>query len=366
MQFHLSALTDLATAGFDDLIDARSPAEYAEDHLPGALSLPVLDDDERARVGTMYVRQSSFGARRIGAAQVLRNIADHLDGPLADRPGGWRPLVYCWRGGQRSGTFGWLMREIGWPAQTLAGGYRSYRRLVVRAMYDTPLPHRLVVLTGMTCTAKTVLLHKLAGAGMQVLDLEGIGRHRGSIFGALAEPQPAQRAFEGAIALQLARFDPARAVVVEAESSKVGDLIVPPVLWAAMCAAPRVEIAAPLSARAAHFPQAYPDLVADPTRFAALVGRLRRLHGRALVDRWQAMIAAGDMEGVAAELMTAHYDPRYGKSQARYGDRVVARQVFDRLDDAALDAGLAALAGALDAAAQDAASSLGGRRMSGP
>ena len=149
MQFQLSTLSDLFDAGFDDLIDARSPAEYAEDHLPGALSLPVLDDDERATVGTMYVQQSRFGARRIGAAQVLRNVADHLDGPLADRPGGWRPLVYCWRGGQRSGTFGWLMREIGWPAQTLAGGYRSYRRLVVRAMYDTPLPHRLVVLTAL-------------------------------------------------------------------------------------------------------------------------------------------------------------------------------------------------------------------------
>ncbi|MGS4944394.1 tRNA 2-selenouridine(34) synthase MnmH [Meridianimarinicoccus sp. RP-17] len=360
MQFQLSALSDLFDAGFDDLIDARSPAEYAEDRLPGAISLPVLDNDERAQVGTIYVQQSRFGARRLGAAQVLRNIADHLDGPLADRPGGWRPLVYCWRGGQRSGTFGWLMREIGWPAQTLAGGYRSYRRLVVQAMYDTPLPHRLVVLTGMTCTAKTVLLHKLAGAGMQVLDLEGIGRHRGSIFGAMADPQPSQRAFEGEIALALARFDSAKPVVVEAESSKVGDLIVPPVLWAAMCAAPRVEVTAPLAARAAHFPQAYPDLVGDPARFAALVGQLHRLHGRAQVARWQEMIAEGDMPGVAAELMTTHYDPRYGKSQARFADRVVARQVFDRLDDAALDAGLPALAATLEHAARGAAPATGG------
>jgi tRNA 2-selenouridine synthase len=355
MQYRITQLSDLFDAGFDDIVDARSPAEYAEDHLPGAISLPVLNDDERAQVGTIYVRQSRFGARRLGAAQVLRNIAGHLDGPLADRPGGWRPLVYCWRGGQRSGTFGWLMREIGWPAQTLAGGYRSYRRLVVRAMYDTPLPHRVVVLTGMTCTAKTVLLHKLSRRGLQVLDLEGIGRHRGSIFGAMADPQPAQRAFESAIALQLARFDPARPVVVEAESSKVGDLIVPPVMWKAMCDAPRVEVAAPLAARAAHFPDAYPDLVADPARFAALVGLLRRLHGRAQVTRWQEMIAEGDMTGAAAGLMTAHYDPRYGKSQARFADQVVARQVFDSLDDAALDAGLPALASTLERAALGAA-----------
>ena len=134
-----------ALARYDAVIDVRSPGEFAEDHLPGAINLPVLDNAERARVGTMYVQESRFGARRMGAALVLKNIAAHLEGPLADRPGGWRPLVYCWRGGQRSGTFGWLMREIGWRAETLVGGYRTWRRLVVGDLYDRPLAPPLVL-----------------------------------------------------------------------------------------------------------------------------------------------------------------------------------------------------------------------------
>ncbi|MCA8881196.1 MAG: tRNA 2-selenouridine(34) synthase MnmH [Rhodobacteraceae bacterium] len=351
MAFHLTSLGDLIAAGFDDIVDARSPAEFAEDRLPGAISLPVLDDDERARVGTMYVRQSRFGARKMGAALVLKNIAAHLDGPLADKPGGWRPLVYCWRGGQRSGTFGWLLQEIGWRAETLVGGYRTYRRLVVRDLYELPLAHRLVVLGGMTCTGKTALLKRLAARGVQMLDLEGLARHRGSIFGAEAGGQPSQRAFESEIALALARLDPARPVVVEAESSKVGDRLVPPQLWAAMCTAPRVEVTAPMAARSAFFPAAYPDLIADPDGFSALIGRFRRLHGGEQVARWQQMVAAGAIAEVAAALMQVHYDPRYAKSQARFAEQVVATVPLDSLDAAGLDDGAARLLGAIEAAA---------------
>lgn len=352
MAFQLTSLQDLLAAGFDDIIDARSPSEFAEDHLPGAISLPVLDDAERARVGTMYVQETRFGARKIGAALVLRNVAAHLDGALADRTGGWRPLVYCWRGGQRSGTFGWLLREVGWRAETLAGGYQTYRRQVVKTLYDQDVAHQIVVLSGMTCTAKTALLHRVTAAGMQVLDLEGLARHRGSIFGGQADPQPSQKAFESSIALALAGFDPARPVVVEAESSKVGDRIVPPQIWAAMCRAPRVSVSAPLAARAAFFPVAYPDLVADPEGFSALIGRLRRLHGGAQVAAWQGQVAEGDFVGVAAGLMAEHYDPRYTKSNARFAENTVSSLRLDRLDGAALDAAIPALAARIEEAAR--------------
>lgn len=351
MRFSMTQLSDLARAGFDDIIDARSPAEFAQDHLPGALSLPVLDNEERARVGTMYVRKSRFGARKMGAALVLRNVARHLETALADREGAWRPLVYCWRGGQRSGTFGWLLREIGWRAETLEGGYRTFRRLVVRELYEQPLPHRLVLLTGMTCTAKTELLLRLQTQGTQILDLEGLARHRGSIFGGQAVPQPSQKAFENALAQALASLDPGRPVVVEAESSKVGDLIVPPQLWAAMCAAPRVAVAAPLAARAAFFTEAYADLVADPARFSARIDQLKRLHGADRIADWQSLVLAGAFAEVAAGLMDRHYDPRYAKSAARHADAVTDTIMLSALDPDALDAALPDLQAALDAAA---------------
>ncbi|MEV8465277.1 tRNA 2-selenouridine(34) synthase MnmH [Fluviibacterium sp. DFM31] len=350
MAFLLTDLRDLPRAGFDDLIDARAPSEFAEDHLPGALSLPVLSDEERARVGTMYVQQSRFGARKMGAALVIRNIAAHLEGPLANREGGWRPLVYCWRGGQRSGTFGWLLKEIGWRAETLEGGYRSYRRLVVRALYDQPIAPPLVMLDGMTCTAKTEVLRLLAQAGWQVLDLEGLARHRGSIFGGRADPQPGQKAFEGAIAQALSGFDPARPVVVEAESSKVGNLIVPPQVWSAMCAAPRVRLAAPLAARAEFFLAAYADLLADPVRFSATIGKLRRLHGAAQVAAWQGQVAEGAFGEVAAGLMAQHYDPRYRRSSARHDPAVTAGVDLEALTPEALTDALPRIAAALEKA----------------
>lgn len=316
MAITLTRLSDLAAQGFDDIIDVRAPAEFAEDHLPGAISLPVLDDDERARVGTIYKQVSPFTARKLGAALVARNAARHLEGPLADRPGGWRPLVYCWRGGQRSGSFATILAQIGWRVETLAGGYKTWRGLVVREVYDRPVPAPVVVLDGNTGSAKTEVLNLLPRFGVQVMDLEGLARHRGSLFGNLG-PQPSQKAFEGALALALAGLDPARPVVVEAESSKIGNCRLPPGLWKAMVAAPRVAIAAPRAARAAYLARAYADLTVDPARLAATVDLLRPLHPREVIEGWQALAGAGDFAALADSLMERHYDPRYGKHRER-------------------------------------------------
>ncbi len=307
----LSSLADLKHAGFDTLIDARAPAEWAEDHLPGAVNLPVLDDAERARVGTIYKQVSPFLARKIGGALVARNVAAHLEGPLADRDGAWRPLIYCWRGGQRSGAFAAILGQVGWRVETLAGGYRAYRRLVVQRVYETPVQSPVVVLDGNTGTAKTELLGLLALRGVQVIDLEGLAQHRGSVFGARAGGQPSQKAFEGRVAAALDALDPAQPVLVEAESSKVGARNVPPVLWAAMCAAPRLTLRAPLGERAAYLVRAYRDLLHDPVALAETLDRLRPLHAAEIIEGWQAMAAAGDYLALAADLMTRHYDPRY-------------------------------------------------------
>ncbi len=329
MPCSLSSLSDLTRLPFDDIVDVRSPAEYAEDHIPGAINLPALSNAQRAEVGTIYVQQDRFLARKIGAALVARNAADHLQGPLADRAGDWRPLVYCWRGGQRSGSFTSILQQIGWRAELVAGGYRSYRRLVVAALYDQPWPGEVIVIDGGTGTAKTRLLAQIAQAGGQVLDLEAMAEHRGSLFGPMGAAQPHQKQFESRLAMGLARLDPARPVFVEAESSKIGQVIIPPALWKAMSRARVVEISAPLAARVGHLVDAYDDLITAPDKLRAVLDKLVRYHGHAQVAAWQALADSGDFAALAEALVTTHYDPRYSRMSRRDGPAVERLELPD-------------------------------------
>ena len=308
-------LPDLLAHGFDTAIDVRSPAEFAADHVPGAINLPVLSNEERAEVGTIYTRESPFRARKIGAAMVFRNAAAHIAGPLADKPGGWRPLIYCWRGGQRSGAFGWMLREIGWRAETVEGGYRSYRRLVHGLLYGEMLPHRIVLIDGFTGTAKTELLGVLQERGQQVIDLEGLANHRGSLLGALPGGQPPQRAFESRLAAEIVALDPARPVFLEAESNKIGALFLPPGLWAAMKASPRIEVVAQIGVRTAYLTAAYDDVLSDRAGMREKLMPLVPLRGHEVVAGWLKRLEAGDKAGLTRALMQQHYDPAYAKAR---------------------------------------------------
>ena len=346
MALTLTSLCDLAPLGFDMIIDARAPAEFADDHLPGAISLPVLDDGERAQVGTIYKQLSPFSARKIGGALVARNVAAHLEGPLADKTGGWRPLIYCWRGGQRSGSFATILAQVGWRTETLTGGYKSWRRLVVGQLRDTDIASPVLLLDGNTGSGKTELLALLAARGMQVIDLEGLANHRGSLFGGRIGGQPSQKLFENRLAQALAALDPVRPVVIEAESSKVGDRVLPSRLWAAMSAAPRITIAAPVAARADYLVRSYGDMIADGGVLAATIDKLRLLHATEVIAGWHAMAATGQFRDLAADLMARHYDPRYAKSRAAKGriEQVVAAATLSPQS-------LEALAGEVEAAA---------------
>ena len=315
MLFDLPPLAELPALPFDTVIDTRSPAEYAEDHVPGAINLPVLSNEERARVGMIYKQESPFRARKVGGALVARNIAAHLEGPLAAHDGGWRPLVYCWRGGQRSGAFTTWLREVGWRAERLRGGYQSYRRAVVAQLYDTPLHHRLVLLDGFTGTAKTELLHLVAARGGQVLDLEGLANHRGSVLGHRPGGQPSQKMFETRLSAALTALDPGWPVLVEAESSKIGARFLPPALWKAMGRAPRLRLTADPAERARYLVDTYADLFAEPARFADHLGQLVRLQGHERVRHWQALLAAGAHRQLVGELIAHHYDPRYARAR---------------------------------------------------
>jgi len=326
----LSALLD---HGFDSLIDVRSPAEFAEDHIPGAVNMPALSNEERAVVGTIYVQQNAFTAKKLGAVMVARNAATAIEAHMQDRDGAWRPLVYCWRGGQRSGSFTTILRQIGWRADTIEGGYQTFRRLVHRDLYDRDLPHRLILLDGNTGTAKTALLGRLDRLGAQTLDLEGMANHRGSLLGGFSDGQPAQKTFEARVACALARLDPARPVIVEAESSKVGQINLPPKLWASMRTSPRIEVAAPIAARAEFLTRAYADVIAQPDDLRAKLQPLRHHRGHETVDRWEALLDAGDHVALAEALMRDHYDPAYAKSRAVHTPHVLGTVTAERLDE---------------------------------
>lgn len=321
----MAAKPDIVTldqiGAYDTLIDARSPAEFALDHLPGAINLPVLDDEQRRIVGTLYKQTGAFEARRIGGAWVARNIARHVEAAMQDKPARWRPLVYCWRGGQRSGAFALWLRQIGWAAAQLQGGYKGYRRWVVEQLEALPSALSWRVVGGPTGSGKTRLLQALAARGAQVLDLEALARHRGSILGAWpdGQPQPSQKAFDTALVDALRRFDPARPVWVEAESRKIGAVQLPEAMTAALQRAPRVQVEVPFAARLALVLEDYAWLGRDPQALAQRLQALRGLQSNETLARWQTWALAGRLTELFAELMTHHYDPLYRRSQERTG-----------------------------------------------
>ncbi|WP_088283953.1 tRNA 2-selenouridine(34) synthase MnmH [Ideonella sp. A 288] len=305
---------------YDAIIDARSPAEFADDHLPGAINWPVLDDEQRRIVGTLYVQDSPLAARKVGAAMVGRNIADHLDRWIADKPREWQPLVYCWRGGQRSGSLAWFLDQIGFRCTRLAGGYKGFRTVVRADLGEWPARFDFCVLAGRTGSGKTRLLQALATAGAQVLDLEALASHRGSILGGVpGHPQPTQKRFDTLLWSALQRLDPARPVYVESESRKIGRLQVPEALIEHMHAKGRVlHVQMPDEARVALLLQEYGFFADEPERFCDLLDGLVVLRGKEAVGRWQALARAGDWATVFGQLMRDHYDPLYQRSMDRH------------------------------------------------
>jgi tRNA 2-selenouridine synthase len=322
---------------FDEIIDVRSPAEFAEDHLPSAINLPVLDNDERASVGTTYVQASRFQARREGAAHVTRNISTHLQGALASKPANYRPLVYCWRGGMRSNAMATILSAVGWRVSVLEGGYKSWRRDVVEGLRENAAPLKLLLLDGQTGTAKTAILKRLETLGHQTMDLEAMANHRGSVFGAIdGRPQPSQKMFESLIWWRLLHCDPTRHILVEAESNLIGRRTLPERIAISMQAADRIEVHAPLPARATYLVEAYADIVKSLPRLSQAIDALRPYHARQTIEHWLALAHQGKLAALAAELAEQHYDPRYNKQRHRHGVSPLAVIRTERLDEAGI------------------------------
>lgn len=316
---------------YSEIIDVRSEGEFAEDCIPGALNFPVLNDEERAKVGTIYHQDSPFAARKLGAALVAKNISRHLETHFASKSKTYEPLVYCWRGGQRSNSLALVLSQIGWQVTVIEGGYKTYRRYVREQLMAIAPQLRYRVLCGLTGSGKTYLLQRLRSRGEQVLDLEGLANHRGSLLGQVweerPEPQPSQKYFESLLLPVLQSFNPQRSVWVESESNKIGEVHVPNQLWQALKQANCVEVEVAIAARVDWLLQEYPHLIEHPDYLKNKLQRLESRYGKWQIATWYDWIDRGCWRELVQNLLETHYDPSYYRSMKHAYQREQARSL---------------------------------------
>jgi tRNA 2-selenouridine synthase len=305
-------------AEFDTIIDARSEGEYAEDHLPHAVNWPTLNNDERRDIGTLYKQVNAFEAKKRGAAIAARNIAGHIDREVIDKPKDWRPVAYCWRGGQRSGSLSTVLGHIGFRVTLIEGGYKAFRAAMLLDIVRLVPAFDWRVICGTTGSGKTRLLQALALEGAQVLDLEALANHRSSVLGAIPGlAQPTQKRFDTLIWDALRQLDPLRPVYIESESKKVGNVAVPVSLIEAMRKSPCLNLVLPDAARVALLMEDYDFFVKDAEYFCDRLHILTEFQGKVVVEAWKTSVRAGHIEPVVQSLLTDHYDPVYLQSMKR-------------------------------------------------
>jgi len=306
---------------YSEIIDVRSNSEFAEDRIPSAINLPVLDDAERADVGSIYKQINPFTARKKGAALVAKNISEHLTTHFADKDKDYHPLVYCWRGGQRSNSMATVLSQIGWRVTVLEGGYKTYRAYVRQQLENLPAKFTYKVLCGLTGSGKTHILRRLQQRGAQVLDLEALANHRGSLLGEEWQekptPQPSQKYFESLLLQQLQKFDVNKIVWLESESNKIGRVYLPLSLWQKMKQASCVGIQLPIAARVDFLLQEYPYLVNNPVFLKDKLELIKSRIGKQKLNQWYHFIDSEQWQDLVKDLLICHYDPTYSQSIER-------------------------------------------------
>ena len=302
-------ITDFLSAAGGPILDVRAPAEYAQGHVPGALSLPLFTDDERARIGTTYKQVNPDKAVLLGLDFFGPKMRAMVEEAKKLAPG-QEVRLHCWRGGLRSGAVQWLLELAGFQVNLLDKGYKEYRQWVLA---ELARPRPLRVLGGYTGSGKTAVLHALAAQGEPVLDLEGLAHHLGSSFGALGQPpQPTQEQFENDLAAALyalPALPPDKPVWVEDESRSIGSLTIPTPLFSQMQAAPLLVLSVPREARVPYLAGSYGRQ--DAAGLAAAVLRIGKRLGGLVTKEALGAIADGDMPRMV-ELVLAYYDKTYG------------------------------------------------------
>ncbi|MFL2828467.1 MAG: tRNA 2-selenouridine(34) synthase MnmH [Candidatus Puniceispirillales bacterium] len=312
---------------FDTIIDVRSPLEFAEDHIVGAINCPVLSDLERQKVGTIYKKESSFKAKIIGSSLTAKNIAFHIENNFMEKKGSWQPLIYCWRGGQRSKAFSIVLSEVGWRTNQLKGGYKEYRNQVINFLDNIGPKLKITLISGKTGSAKTKILKSIENEGGQILDLEGLANHKGSLLGKIPDLiQPSQKFFESLIFNKIQNLNLKDKIYIEAESSKIGNIHIPKSIWKKMIKSPRIEISANVELRAKFLVSDYDYMCNDPTLINPIIKGLKNRLSKKLFDEWTNLIDRKKWFDLTKSFLENHYDPSYSSNTIK-NDRKVIKKI---------------------------------------
>ena len=276
-------------------------------------------------IGTMYKQKSKFEAKKLGASIVSKNISDHLKNYLYNKNRDWLPLIYCWRGGQRSYALATILDQIGWKVEVVDGGYKSFRKHISEFLNRNIDRYYLILLTGNTGTAKTKVLNLIEKRNGQTIDLESLANHKGSVFGSQGQKQPSQKLFETLIYDKLVNLKTNEPIFVEAESNKIGNLHIPKEFWKLMKSAPQIELSATLEKRAKFLVDEYSEITTDLDLLEKQITSLSTIAGHKVVESWLLMAKNKEFYELVKQLMEKHYDPRYKRSLLRKKKEVFAK-----------------------------------------
>jgi tRNA 2-selenouridine synthase len=312
---------------YDTIIDVRSPSEFEIDHIVGAINCPILYDDERQKVGTIYKQISSFKAKIIGSSLSAKNIAFHIEKEFLEKKGSWKPLIYCWRGGQRSKAFSIVLSEVGWRTYQLSGGYKEYRNDIIKYLDNIGMKLKIILISGKTGSAKTKILHSIRDQGAQILDLEGLARHKGSLLGAIPNlKQPSQKFFESLLFYEINKLNLKKNIFIEAESSKVGNVHIPKSIWSNMILSKRIEVVADVNTRAKFLIDDYQYMCKNPILIKPMIKGLKTRLSNNLIDSWEKLIDEKKWFELTKSFLENHYDTSYSSNTIK-NDRKVIREL---------------------------------------